>query len=178
MLSQQQKNWLNKLSDTNKVKIVPYDPKVKDVFKEQKKEIQTILGEDATVLHEGASAWGISGKGDVDIYIPVPVDKFDYSFEKLKEALGEPGSYYHHERVRWNRESQNLEIEIFLVNQDAAFWKNSLIFWGYLKSHSETLEEYTKIKEAAEGTSTREYYTRKTLFINKILELVRKNKDN
>jgi hypothetical protein len=28
----------------------------------------------AIVLHEGASAWGISGKGDIDIYIPVPVN--------------------------------------------------------------------------------------------------------
>lgn len=83
MLSQKQKGWLNHLSDTNKVKIIPYDPKAKEIFTKQKKEIQDILGEDITVLHEGASAWGISGKGDIDIYIPVPVSEFNNTFKKL-----------------------------------------------------------------------------------------------
>jgi GrpB-like predicted nucleotidyltransferase (UPF0157 family) len=67
----------------------------------------------------------------------------------------------------------SIEVEIFLVNQDAASWKDSLVFWDYIKSHPETLEEYRKIKEEAEGTSTREYYTRKTEFINKALEISR-----
>lgn len=173
MLSQKQKDWLNHLSDTNKVKVIPYDPKVKEIFIKQKKEIQDILGENSVVLHEGASAWGISGKGDIDIYIPVPVTEFNDTFEKLKASLGEPGSFYQDERVRWNRELENTEVEIFLVNQDATFWKDSIIFWDYIKSHPKTLEEYKVIKEKAEGTSTREYYTRKTEFINKTLELAR-----
>jgi GrpB-like predicted nucleotidyltransferase (UPF0157 family) len=64
-------------------------------------------------------------------------------------------------------------VEIFLVNQYATFCKDSLVFWDYIKSHPETLEEYRKIKEAAEGTSTREYYTRKVEFINKVLEIAK-----
>lgn len=173
MLSKKQKDWLNHLSDTNKVKIVAYDPRVKEIFEKEKKELQNILGSNAIVLHEGASAWGISGKGDIDIYIPVPVTEFNISFEKLKASLGEPGSFYQDERVRWNKEVNSTEVEIFLVNLDATFWKDSLVFWDYIKSHPETLEEYRKIKEAAEGTSTREYYTRKTEFINKVLEVAR-----
>lgn len=175
MLSQKQKDWLNHLSDTNKVKIIPYDPKVKDVFQKEKKEIQSILGENVNVIHEGASAWGISGKGDLDIYIPVSSKEFEGAFEKLKTSLGEPGSFYQSERVRWNKESDGIETEIFLVNQEAQFWKESLIFWDYLKSHPEALEEYRKIKEKAKGTSTREYYTRKTEFINKILDIAKHN---
>jgi GrpB-like predicted nucleotidyltransferase (UPF0157 family) len=173
MLSEKQKAWLNHLSDTNKVKITPYDPKVKEIFNGQKQEIQSVLGEDAVILHEGASAWGISGKGDIDIYIPVLVTEFNNTFKKLKLSLGEPGSYYQDERVRWNTELDDTEVEIFLVNQDATFWKDSLVFWDYIKSHPETLEEYRKIKEAAEGTSTREYYTRKVEFINKVLEIAK-----
>lgn len=173
MLSQKQKDWLNKLSDTKKVVIIPYDPKVKKIFEKQKKEIQDLLGPESTVLHEGASAWGISGKGDVDIYVPVPVNNFKDTFEKLKHSLGEPGSYYPDERVRWNKEMADVEIEIFLVNQDADFWKDSLVFWEYIKSHPETLEEYRKLKEEAAGTSTREYYARKTEFINKVLKTAR-----
>lgn len=174
MLSEKQKKWLNTLSTSNKVKIVPYNPEVKTVFKQQQEELQSILGKDVTVIHQGASAWGISGKGDVDIYVPVPLKQFNNYFEKLKVAFGEPGSYYNLERVRWNRNIKNIEIEIFLVNQDALFWKDNLIFWDYLKAYPEVLEEYRILKEAADGTSTREYYTRKIIFINRILDLAKK----
>src|SRR3990167_6273410 len=102
MLTKQQENWLNHLSDTNKVKIIPYNPRVKEVFKQQRAELQKVLVEDAQILHKGASAWEISGKGDVDIYIPIEVENFDNYFDRLKQMLGEPGSHYHHERVRWN----------------------------------------------------------------------------
>lgn len=176
MLTEQQKNWLNHLSDTNVVKIVPYNPRVKEVFRQQQSEIQSVLGKDTIVLHKGASAWGISGKGDVDIYIPVPAEQFDSSFEQLKQSLGEPGSHYSLERVRWNRIVEDIEVEIFLANKDATFYKDSLAFWEYMETHPEALEEYRILKEQAEGTTSREYYTRKTIFINKIMQLIRATK--
>lgn len=175
MLTKKQKEWLNHLSNSNKVKIIPYNPKVKKVFQKQQKEIQSLLGPKTLVLHEGASAWGISGKGDLDIYISVTVEQFNRYFEQLKEILGEPGSYYPLERVRWNRLVDDIESEIFLVNQDAPFWKESLIFWEYIEGHPEALEEYRQLKESAEGMSTREYYRVKIEFYNKILDLTKNN---
>lgn len=172
MLAEEQISWLNKLSDKNKVKIVPYNPKFKEIFRQQQTEIQSILGLDVVVLHKGASALGISGKGDVDIYIPIEVENFDSYFGKLKEVLGEPGSHYPLERVRWNRHIDDIEVEIFLVNQDAEFFRDSLKFWNHLETHPDVLDEYRQIKEEAEGTSTREYYTRKVIFINKIMGLI------
>lgn len=178
MLTEQQKDWLNHLSDSHKVRIIPYDPRVKEIFKQQREEILTILGTDTVVLHKGASAWGISGKGDVDIYIPVSLQQFSNYFERLKKSLGEPGSFYQNERVRWNKKVENIEVEVFLVNQDADFWKESILFWNYMETHPDALEEYGKIKEEAEGTSTREYYTRKLMFINKIISLVKNESKN
>ena len=175
MLTKKQVEWLNHLSDSNKVKIIPYDPKVKKVFQKQQKEIQSLLGPKTLVLHKGASAWGISGKGDLDIYIPTTAEQFARYFEQLKEILDEPGSYYPLERVRWNKQVDGIETEIFLVNKDVPFWKDSLIFWEYIESHPETLEEYRKLKEAAEGMSTREYYRVKIEFYNKTLESARNN---
>jgi GrpB-like predicted nucleotidyltransferase (UPF0157 family) len=125
------------------------------------------------VLHKGATAWGISGKGDVDIYIPVAVEQFDGCFERLRPVLGEPGSHYPHERVRWNRQVDGLEVEIFLVNQDAEFYRNNVAFWDYIEAHPDALAKYSRIKEEAGGTSTREYYTRKAIFITAILQSVR-----
>lgn len=174
-LTKDQEKWLNHLTDTDKVKIIPYDSRVKEVFKQQQKDVQSILGDDAIVLHKGASAWGISGKGDVDIYIPVAAEYFDHYFGKLKQAFGEPGNYYPKERVRWNKQVDDIEVEIFLVNQEATFWKESLLFWDYIETHPNMLDEYRRIKEKAGGRSIREYYTRKVIFINKIMQLIRES---
>jgi len=38
-----------------------------------------------------------------------------------------------------------------------------------LKAHPETLEEYRKMKEEGNGLSVREYYLRKTEYVNEIL---------
>lgn len=172
MLTEQQIDWLNKLSDTDKVKIVPYNPKITQIFKKQQAELQSILGLDAVVLHQGASAWGISGKGDVDIFIPVGSNNFGIYFEKMKLTLGEPGSR-DNERIRWNRQVEDIKVEIFLVNQDMDSYRDNITFWDYIETHPDVLEEYRKIKEEAEGTSTREYYTRKVNFINSILQSIK-----
>src|SRR5438105_3784223 len=113
MLTDQQRGWLDRLSDNDHVEIVPYDPKVKEVYKQQKAELQSILGASAVVHHKGASAWGISGKGDVDIYIPVAVEQFDRCYEQLRQVLGQPGSHYPQERVRWSKQVEGIDVEIF-----------------------------------------------------------------
>ena len=103
MLTEDQVKWINHLSATNKTIITPYNPKSKILFKKQKTELHKILGKDITIVHRGASNLGISGKGELDIYIPVPVDKFDELLAKLIHAYGEPGSLYSLERARFNR---------------------------------------------------------------------------
>ncbi len=173
MLSQKDIDWLNHLSDTNQVKIVPYNPKVKDIFANQKVEIEKILGQNVSVHHRGATSLGISGKGDIDIYIPVSSEEFDKYLDILKKHLGEPGSHYHHERVRWNKESEGFEIEIFLMNESHQDWLKGVAFEDYLLNHPEDLEKYRKLKEEAGGVSTREYYRRKIEFINSILDRIK-----
>ena len=166
MLADDQKRWLDTLPGTDTIEIVPYTPQAKEVFQQQQAEIQSILGADAVELHKGATAWGISGQGDVDIYVPVSISQFDSELDKLRGALGEPASVYPHTRVRWNRTVAGMKVEIQLVNQDAEFYRNNVAFWDYLETHPTALAEYERVKAEAAGTSTREYYTRKVLFIN------------
>lgn len=92
MLTKQQKSWINHLSDSPIVKIVPYDLKVKEVFAKQREEIRQVLGEEVEVLLLGASTLEIPGKGDVDIFIPVDESEFEGSLEKLEGVFGSPGS--------------------------------------------------------------------------------------
>jgi len=46
------------------VKIVQYNPRAKEVFRQRQTEIGSALGPDIVVIHKGAAAWGISGKGN------------------------------------------------------------------------------------------------------------------
>ncbi len=175
MLTEKQQEWINHLSDTKIVKIKPYNPLSKTAFESRKQQLQAIVGSDTEILFKGAAAWEISGKGDIDIYIPSPAAQFDTYFHQLKDSLGEPGSFYPLERVRWNTTTNNIETEIFLVNQDADFWKESLDFWNYIESHPEALNEYRIIKENADGKSVREYYQAKIEFYNKSLNIIKQS---
>ena len=169
MLTKKDKKWLNHLSDQHKVKIVPFNPKVKEIFEKQKKEIQSILGENILVIHKGASNLGISGKGEIDVYVPVGSDEFSYFLEKLIQEYGKPGSLYASERARFNRKLENTDIEIFLINKDSSDWTRAIVFEEYLKIHPKELKAYEKLKEEANGLSMREYYRRKIEFINEII---------
>lgn len=171
MLSEKQITWLNHLSDTDKIQILPFNPKAKKYFQQQKKELQNFLGNNVKIFHRGASNMKISGQGDIDIYIPVPVEHFNEILEKLKQQYRETGSHYPKERAKFNRYKETIKIEIFLINKSCKGWITCNIFENYLKNYPEALEEYRKLKEDANGASTKEYYRRKNEFINEILEL-------
>ncbi|HUD44133.1 MAG TPA: GrpB family protein [Patescibacteria group bacterium] len=169
MLREDQKKWLSHLSDTNIVKVIPYDPNAKVRFQNFKTELQHVLGKDVTIVHRGASSLGISGQGELDIYVPVPPSMFDTALEQLTIAFGEPGSVSAINRARFNIKREGGKIEIHLVNQDAQVWKENTIFFNYLQTHPDALSKYEQLKEHASGASTREYYRRKIEFINEIL---------
>lgn len=170
MLTKADINWLKRLSNSNKVKIIPYDPKVKEIFKKQKREILNILGQDVEILHRGATSLRISGQGEIDLFIPVSLGQFDEFIGKFKKVYGDPQSFSPNNRVRFNHKQGDTDIEIIIVNQESEGWKKNIAFDNYLKSHPEDLEAYRKLKEANNGIGVREYYRKKIEFINDILE--------
>ncbi|MBI2335080.1 GrpB family protein [Candidatus Daviesbacteria bacterium] len=170
MLTKSDIEWLKKLSRSKKVKIVPYNPKVKEVFEKQRKEILDILGQDIEVLHLGATGFGISGQGEIDLVIPVSLDRFGEFIEKFEKIYGDPKSFSPRNRVRFNHKQGDINIEIVIVNRDSEGWKRNVAFENYLKSHPEALGEYRRLKESSNGIGLKEYYRRKMEFINKILE--------
>lgn len=170
MLTKKDIHWLKHLSNSKKVKIVPYNPKSKEVFEKQKKEILDILGQNVEILQRGATGMGIPGQGEIDIFIPVPLDRFNGFIKKLKKAYGDPKSFSLNNRVRFNHRVKDIDIEIILVNQDSEGWKKNIAFEKYLNNHPEALEKYRKLKESNNRIGIKEYYRKKIEFINDILE--------
>jgi GrpB-like predicted nucleotidyltransferase (UPF0157 family) len=64
---------------------------------------------------------------------------------------------------------QNKRIDVFVINKNDAGWIESVKFMAHLRAHPEALERYRLLKENNAGLTTREYYRRKTEFINEIL---------
>ncbi|MCX6779273.1 MAG: GrpB family protein [Candidatus Magasanikbacteria bacterium] len=170
MLTSEQKKWLDHLSDTKKISVVPYDSKIKEVFKMIKAELIKILGK-VRISHRGSTFLKISGQGEIDLYIPVNKKDFNVFIVKLSNYLGEPGSLYEFKRARFVKYLDGIKIEIFVINRNDSGWKNSIKFEKHLKNNPKALQEYEKLKIKANGLSVKEYYTLKTIFINKILSL-------
>lgn len=170
MLREDQKKWINHLSNNSKIKIVSFDPSSQEKFEKIKLIIQSKLGNAVKVEHRGATSLGISGQDEIDIYIPVSPEKFDKYIASLTELFGEPRSHYALERARFVTSEGGKHIDVFLINEESLGWMDCVRFERYLKNHPAALEEYRKLKESGNGTSTKEYYRRKIEFINSILE--------
>ncbi len=171
MLKEDQKKWIDHLSDDSKIKIVPFDPSSQEKFEKIKLLIQSKLGDKMQIEHRGATNLKISGQDEIDVYIPVSLKEFNKHMIPLTELFGEPRSHYVLERARFVTRKDGKHIDIFLINKNSSGWLESLKFENYLKNHPETLEEYKKLKESGNGISVKEYYQRKIEFINDILKI-------
>ena len=169
MITKEQEVWLEHLSDKDLVKFFPYDSSSVAKFQKVKALIQDKIGS-IEVAHRGASSMGISGQGELDIYVPVSADKFDSLILPLTTLFGSPGSVYPLERARFVTYVDGTKAEVFVINNQSKGWLDGVKFEEYLHSHPELIEEYKTLKEEGNGLSTRAYYRRKIEFINEILD--------
>jgi len=171
MLTAEQQKWIDHLSDTKVVTIFPFDPTSEEKFLSVKSAINKVLGSAQEVVHSGASSLGISGQDEIDAYVPVPSADFDRTTVLLKSLYGEPKSFYPLVRVHFMTAVENKRIDVFVINEHDAGWIDSVKFMDHLRAHPAALERYRLLKENNTGLTTREYYRRKTEFINEILSM-------
>lgn len=176
MLTDEQRKWLEHLTDTNHTAISAFNPHVIDVFRELEKELQTVVGEATPIILRGSSNLQIAGKGELDVYIPVPERELTLLVDKIAHVYGDPGSHYHNERARFNLKRNNMEIEVFVINRNSPSWKALNTFEEWLTTHPKDLKSYEDLKQSLEGVSTKVYYTKKLEFLNTILRKATKRK--
>lgn len=169
MITETQRRWLNHLSNTDRVSILPFDPGTEELFEKVKQKVVSRMGNNFEILHRGASHLKILGQNEIDIYIPVIPKLFNSTVLLMEENFGKPRSLYPLIRARFRLDGYNKNVDVFIVNREDAGWVNSEIFTEYLLSHSKALLKFQKLKESWNGLSTREYYTKKFEFIDEIL---------
>lgn len=166
MLTENQEKYLLKISEDKKVKIVPYDPKVVSIVNDIKKKIAKD-GINLKIAHMGASALGISGQGDIDLYILCTEEEFPVYVPLLEKLFGPRVSGI--SIYKWQLSINEFEVEMYLTDPKTPGMKEQIDVFEKLKNNKELLKEYESIKSEADGLSLREYMKRKYEFLNKIL---------
>jgi len=156
------------LSGDDRIEIRPYDLHAPEIFAKIEKRIRSGFEENIKIELRGSTRLGISGQGELDIYIPVAPESFNRMLERLEKILGAPGSVYPERRARFVEDSEGMKAEIFLINEKSDDWTRCLKFENYLETHPEALTAYEKTKKDGNGLSTREYYRRKNEFMNEV----------
>lgn len=172
------KNWFKKFSKTKKVRIMKFSPKLFSIVKDLRKKLNRLLGKSVEIEHRGSTALGISGAGEVDLYLRVKNRKeFEKALIKLKKKFGKPDSYYSDEpRARFNYAYKDIEFELMLVLCNAIDEIEGRLFFNYMKSHPALLPKYEAIKTKCAKVSRYKYQIEKNRFVCKVLHLARRAK--
>lgn len=166
MLTLDEEKYLSKIPADKKVKFLPYDPETLEIANKLIFKIKSVLT-DADVRFMGASALGISGQSDIDIYILASPDKHSRYLPKLKKMFGEPLEGI--SLIEWSFVARKHEISIYLDDPDKPSTQNQIKTFNLLKNDKKLLSEYEKIKDTASKLSLRKYQRVKYEFYHKIL---------
>ncbi len=112
----------------------------------------------------GATALGIAGQNDIDIYIVSKPSKFGEYLPALKRLFGKPKST-HKTFIEWSFTKEGFKVEVYLTEPP----KRHVKIYKILKSNKKLLKEYEKLKLSFDGKSYRDYQKAKYEFYNHIL---------
>jgi len=169
MLTENQKKYLKTIPADKIIKIVPFDPKTRDIVKSIRQKINNDAGIKLGVNFMGASALGISGQGDIELYIFCPEKDFYIYLPKLEHIFGPKVQGIN--IIKWQFKVDGHEIEMYLTDSAIQSTQEQIKTFEMLKNNSKLLEEYEAIKVSADGQSFRKYMTKKYDFFNKILKI-------
>lgn len=159
-----------------------YNPEWKELFKEEKHQLEEILGSKIIIIeHIGSTAIpGIKAKPILDIMLAIeyldnwqqiqkPLTQLGYEFRKdfRKEQQ-------HILFVKGSEESRTHYLKITELN--SKFWIDNVLFRDFLTQNTKYRDQYQKLKErlSKQYQDNRELYTRdKEEFILKVLRQAR-----
>ncbi len=168
MLTEDEKDFLARIPDDKIVKVMSLDPHTNDVAEDI---IASIRAEypDVKAVHMGATGLGISGQGDVDIYVLANRGKFSSFLPGLVDLFGKP-TKEKPDSITWEFLEDGFQVTVYLANANSEAMRRQLVVFNTLKSNPVLLQEYAVLKESMSGKSYREYQRVKYEFYHRILE--------
>lgn len=169
MLLEDEKKYIKTIPQEKVAKIFPFTPKAVELADKIIRKIKKACPS-LKVFHMGASALGISGQKDLDIYAPSTPGKFLKYLPKLIELFGQPQNQKK-DSISWRFRQEGYEVEFYLTNPDSPTMKRQITVFNILRKNKDLLGEYERLKESMDGKSFREYQRKKYEFYHRILKL-------
>lgn len=167
MLTKEEKKYLARIPANKKIEIYPFDPKAKMVGNSIISKIKRNFPK-SRVLFMGATALGIAGQNDVDIYILDKSKRFIRYLPILKNLFGEP-LHIHETFIEWGFIEKGYPIQVYLTDPTSLSMQRQIKVFEILKNNSKLLEEYESLKLKFNGKKFRDYQKAKYEFYNRIL---------
>lgn len=167
MLTKDQKRYLEKIPASKRVKIYLFDKKVQKIAENITQSVKKICP-DLKVVHMGASALGIAGQKDLDIYAFSEPKDFNKYLPGLTKLLGEPKSK-HETFIEWNFKRSGCSVEFYLTDPNSSTMKQQIKVFEILKNNKKLLTQYEELKKSMNGKYLRLYQRKKYEFFNRIL---------
>ncbi len=164
MLTKDEKNYLAEIPTSQKVTIKVFDPKARNTGESIVSKIKASLP-GIKVLFMGATALGIAGQNDIDIYVLADPKEFSKYLPSLKKLLGKP-KHIHKTFIEWNFEENGYSVELYLTEPP----ERQIKVFQILKSDKKLLKKYENLKLKFDGKSFRDYQKAKYEFYDKILK--------
>jgi len=156
----------------------PYNKIFPELFVEEFKKINKIIGNKYKIYHMGSTAVdGLGGKGIIDIYVSVP----NFELNRISKLLSKNGYEFRPDAGTKNRLFHRIDREdpvdgirryhIHVVDIKSTDFISSLKFRDYLRSNPKLAREYEKVKKYAAsiaGESKDKYMNAKKNIIKKI----------
>lgn len=167
MLTEAQANYLKTIPEDKLVHVKPYTGELQRIANQIISEVKAI-SQDIDIRLMGATGLGISGQGDLDMYMLHPKEDFNLYLPKLIELFGEP-THQHEDNVEWMFEREGIEVELYLTDPSTPSMAEQIRVFELLKDNNELRDEYEKLKSDSDGKRFRDYQRAKYEFYNKIL---------
>lgn len=151
------------------VTVKSFDPASRAVAQRYMERLGRMLdGLDAGLQLRGSTAWGIAGKGDIEIGVFPGEGAWDNVIARLAQTFGLPPSLEEN-YARFNDNAEEFEIEIILLRGYEAEVDRRLSV--YMPAHPDLLEEYAALKQRY-CFSRREYQRHKDEFFAQVVAAI------
>jgi len=152
---------------TTPVKIRPFNPRSKVIANALIAKLQKLFNKQKVeIIHRGSTAFGIAGKGDIELGVYPTTKDWDSVRILLEKEFGFAG-HAEKDYLRFNTKVDDFEIEIIMMTGEVEKIDKALT--NYLIARPHLLEEYEKLKYTY-AFSKREYQREKDQFLRRVIE--------
>jgi len=148
------------------VAIRPYDPRVQPVTRRLIRQLQTVFPHDQ-IYFFGSSSLKVAGRGDIDLFVTCPLNRFKEYLPKIKALFGPP---YHtdSDRVKWRFRRSRYPVELVMTDPGSREFADQQAIYAPLNNPA-ILAHYSQLKSSLQGVSELEYELRRMDFFDTVI---------